>query len=127
MRSIVVPEQFAVRRTADFVADAVQLKVYPTDIEPAEPLPPQNDGFDIEDRAGVADCLDAELAEFVEATALRPLRPKIRSQVIEAHRLRLQLHAGIEVGADDRRGPLRAQRERSIAPISERQHPLAHQ
>ena len=126
MRAIVIAEPFPIRRTADVVADAVEQQVDPTDIESAEPLPPENDGFDIEQRAGVADRFDAELTKFVEATALRPLRPKIRAQVIEAHRLRLQLHAGIEVGADDRRGPLRAQRQRSIAPILEREHLLAH-
>ena len=80
-----------------------------TGIERSEPAPTQNDGFDIEEGAGIADRFDTELTEFVEATALRPFRAKIRAQVIETDRLRLQLHARVEVGADDRCSPLRAQ------------------
>ena len=62
----------------------------------------------------------------METTALGPFRPKIRAQIVEADRLRLELHAGVEVGADDRRGSLRAQGQRSIAAVFEGEHLLAH-
>src|SRR6184192_814772 len=124
--AIVVTEQLAIRRTADLVPDAVEQEVDATGIERSEPAPTQHDGYDIEEGAGIADRFDTELTEFVEATALRPFRPKIRAQVIKAHRLGLQLHARVEEGADDRRRPLRAQRQRSIAPVLEREHLFAH-
>ena len=126
IRAIVVAEQLAIRRTADLVPNAVEQEMDASGIERAEPAPAQNDRLDIEEGAGIADRFDTELTEFVEATALRPFRAKIRAQVIETDRLRLQLHARVEVGADDRCSPLRAQGQGSIASVLEREHLLAH-
>ena len=126
MRPVVVAQQLAVRRPADLVANAVEVKRHAGHLEPGKPVPPQHDGFDVEERAPIADGFDPELMEFVESPGLRAFGTEIGAQVVEPHRLRLELHAGIEVGAHDGGRSLRSQRERTPTAIVEREHLFAH-
>ena len=126
VRPIVVAQQLAVRRPADLIANAVEVKRHAGNLEPGKPVPPQHDGFDVEEGARIADGFDSKLMEFVEPPSLRPFGTEVGAQVVEPHRLRLELHAGIEVGAHDGGGSLRSQCERTATAIAEGKHLLAH-
>jgi hypothetical protein len=71
-----------------------------------------------------ADRLGADLPELAEAAGLRLLLAEERAEVPELDRLRLLVHAVLEVGADDRRGALGAQRHGAPARVVEGVHLL---
>ena len=61
-----------------------------------------------------------------ETAFLRPAVAEDGSDRVELLRLRLALEAVLEVGTDDRRRRLRAQRQRALAAVGEGVHLLAH-
>ena len=73
-----------------------------------------------------ADRLGAELPELPVAASLRRLGAEAARQVPELHGLGQLAHPVLEVGAADRRGDLRAQRQRAAAAVVERVHLLLH-
>ena len=71
-----------------------------------------------------ADRLRPDLPELPVAPGLRALVAEEARQVPELHRLGQLVHAVLDVGAADRRGALRPQRERAPAAVLERVHLL---
>src|SRR5207245_3563190 len=90
------------------------------------PLHAEEDRLDVDGGARRAAGVEPKLMEFVEPPGLRAFGTEIGAYVVEPHRLRLQLHAGIEIGAYDGGRSLRSQRERTATAIAEREHLLAH-
>ena len=84
----------------------------------------QHDDLGVERRVVGADRLGADLRELAVPAGLRRLVPEVRADVAQLHRLRPLVHAVLEVGAHDRRGPLRAQRQRAAAHVLEGEHLL---
>ncbi len=73
-----------------------------------------------------ADRLGAELPELPVAAPLRRLGAEAARQVPELHGLGQLAHPVLEIGPADRRGDLRAKRQRAAAAIVERVHLLLH-
>ena len=71
-----------------------------------------------------ADRLGAELPELPVAASLRRLGAEAARQVPELHGLGQLAHPVLEIGSADRRGDLRAKRQRAAAAIVERVHLL---
>ncbi len=67
----------------------------------------------VDRRIGRADALERELAVLAVAAALRRRVPVHRRERVQLHRLRLLLHAVLDVRAADRRGSLGTQRRAS--------------
>src|SRR5260370_100628 len=95
-------------------------------VEPGKPVRPKHDGFHGEQGARVRDGFDPKLMEFVKTARLWAFGSEIGAHVVEAPRLRLQLHTGVEVTTDDGGRPLRPQRQRTPAAVAEGEHLLAH-
>src|SRR5207253_7509050 len=73
-----------------------------------------------------ADRLERELPVLAVASAAGSRIAVHRRDRVRLHRLRLLREAVLDVGAGDRRGSLRPQRERAAAPVLERVHLLVH-
>ena len=84
----------------------------------------QDDQLGVDERRVGADRLGADLVELAVAPRLRALVAEERARVPELHRLRELVHAVLEVGAADRRRPLRAQGEAAPALVLEAEHLL---
>jgi hypothetical protein len=109
----VVGGQFGhIRGPTGPVADRIEEYLDP--VEPAIGVvaQPELDDLRVDGGAGVADGLDVELPELPVATRLRAVVAEHRADLVDLHRLRPGLHAVLDVGADDARGRLRAERPR---------------
>src|SRR3984893_923275 len=82
MRPIVLTKQVAVRGAADFVADAVQVQGYTSDVERGKPVPTEQDGLHVKHRAAVAEGFDSKLVELSKAAGLGPVVPEIWPHVV---------------------------------------------
>ena len=90
------------------VADRVELKLVLRDVQPAQDVCVQRDQLGVDRRVVGADRLDRELPVLAVAAALRRRIAVHRPNRVELHRLRLPMHAVLEVGADDGRRRLRS-------------------
>ena len=124
VRSVILPQQLAIGRPADFIADAVQVQRDPGHLQGRKPVPSKRDGLDVEQRAAVTDRFDPELMQLTKASGLRPVVAEILTHVVEPHRLRFLVQTGIEVRPHDRGGSLRPQSQRPVATIGEGVHLL---
>ena len=106
------------------VADRVELEAVAGRAEPAQELVVELDDLGVERGIVGADRLDRELPVLAVAAALRAPVAVHRRDREELHRLRLSMQAVLDVGAADRGGALRPQRERAASPVLERVHLL---
>ena len=105
-------------------AERAESQPHVSDAERLQQLGEQQDRLRVDGRVRGSDRLGPDLPELALTPRLRALVAEERRQVPELHRLRQLLHAVLEVGAADRRGPLRAQRQRAAAAVLERVHLL---
>ena len=108
------------------VADAGQVQPHAGQTEPRVEVREQVDQLGVDRGVVGADRLGADLAVLAVAAGLRRLVAEHRPRVPELHGLRKLVHAVLDVRAADRRGALRAQRQRAAAAVLERVHLLAH-
>ena len=71
---------------------------------------PELDDLGVDGRPRIADRLDVELPELAVAARLGPVVPEHRADLHQLDRLRPGLHPVLDVGPDDPRGRLRAER-----------------
>ena len=107
-------------------AEAREPQPQPARADRLQQLGEQQDQLGVDRRVVGADRLGADLPELPEAPGLRALAAEEAAQVPQLHRLRLLVHAVLEVGAAHRRGALRAQGQRLARPLVERVHLLLH-
>ena len=119
-------EPVDVRGAAVPVADRVQLELPLRHAEPAEHLDVEVDHLGVDRRIVRADRLDGLLPVLAVAVLLRGRVAVHRALGVELHRLRLAVHAVLEVRAADRRGCFGPQRERPAAAVFEGVHLLLH-
>ena len=113
-------EPLDVRRPAVGVADRVEVEHAVPDAEPVGQRRVELDDLGVDRRVVGADRLDRELPVLAVPALLRAVVPPHRADRVELLRLRLAVQAVLEVGARDRRGRLRSQRERAAASVLER-------
>ena len=113
-----------VRGPAVAAADRVQLQPVGRDPEPAEQRVVELDDLGVDRRIVRADRLDRELPVLAIAAAAGRAVPVHRPDRVELLRLRLAVQPVLDVGAADRRRPLRAQRQRPVGAVGERVHLL---
>ena len=106
-------------------AEAPQPQHHPGHAELPEQVAEQHDHLGVGERRGGPDRLDPELVELAVAPRLRALVAEERPDVGELHRLRQFVHPVLEVGAADRRRPLRPQGQAALALVLEGEHLLA--
>ena len=106
-------------------AEAAQPQLHPGHAELAEQVGEQHDRLGVGQRRVGPDRLGAELVELAVAARLRALVAEERAEVGELHRLRQLVHPVLEVGAADRRRPLRPQGQAAPALVLEGEHLLA--
>ena len=106
------------------VADRVQLEVVLGDAEIPEQRVVEVQYLGVERGVVRADRLHRELPVLAIAPAARPAVAVHRRDRVELLRLRLLLETVAQVGAADRRGSLRAQRQGAVAAVGEGVHLL---
>ena len=94
--------------------------------EPPQQLGVELDHLGVDGGIGRADRLERQLPVLAVAAAAGTRVAVHRRDRVRLDRLRLLGEAVLDVGARDRRRPLRAQRERAVAAVLERVHLLVH-
>ena len=115
-----------IRRAARAVADRVELELVARDAERAQERVVVLEHLGVDGRVGRADALEGELVVLPVTTALGSRIAVHRRDREELDRLRLAVHAVLDVRAADRRGALRTERERAPGAVLERVHLLLH-
>ena len=113
-------------RPAFATADRIEGERELGDAQPNEERMVELDHLGVDRRIVRADRLDRELPVFPVATSLRRRVPVHRADRVELERLRLTVHAVLDVRTADRRRPLGAQGQRSARSILEGVHLLLH-
>ena len=124
MRVEPLVEQPDVGGPAVAVPDRVQLQLELGHAELAQQLAVVLDHLGVDRRIVGADRLQRELPVLAVPAAPGRAVPVHRRDRVELLRLRLAVQSVLEIGADDRGGPLRTERQRAIAAVGERVHLL---
>src|SRR5260370_8074419 len=119
MRPVILAQEFPVRGPANLIADAVEVQADAANVEPGKPVPPQHDGFHVEQGARVPDGFDPKLMEFVKTARLWAFGSEIGAHVVEAHRLPPQLHTGVEITTYEAGRPPLPQLHQPPAPLAQ--------
>ena len=117
-------EPLEVGRPAVAIADRVQLQPVVRHAEPPKQFVVELDQLGVDGGVVRADRFDGRLVVLAEAAFLRRRVAVHRRNREQLLRLRLAVEAVLEVGADDRRRCLRAERQRTAPAVLERVHLL---
>ena len=115
-----------IRRPAVPVADRVEVQPVASDPEAPQELGVELEDLGVDRRVVRSDRLDRPLPVLSIAALLRTVVPVHRGHHVRLHGLRLAVEPVLDVGAADRRRPLRAECEHASAPVLERVRLLLH-
>jgi hypothetical protein len=118
-RPVIGLQLFQVGGAALAVPDRVELESERTQPNLVKPFRGELDDLGVERRRRAADGLDVELKELPVATLRWTVISEHRADQIKTRRLGSLVESAFEIGADDARGRLRAQREIAAAAVLE--------
>ncbi len=119
-------QALAVLAAALGASEARESQAHLSDLELGEQRGQQHDRLGVHGRVLRAQRLGPHLPELAVAPRLGALVAEEARQVPELHRLAALVHPVLHIGATDRGGALRAQRERAPGGVLEREHLLTH-